>query len=69
MSIEAIYKEIKRPENLVLHFKDDKEFIQWVEEGTNLDIFHATKAFLEADQYRYAIMMLDVVIKREKAKQ
>lgn len=69
LPIEDKYKQLKNPSNLVKHFKDDAEFIEWCNEGTIEDLYYTLEAFKVAQLYWYCLLISNVIREKKEEEQ
>jgi len=64
-SILKAYEDLIKPENMIKHFKTDKEFKDWAREGTIKDIEYTIAKFEEAELYEHCKLLLEVIKEKE----
>ena len=62
--LENEYLNIIEPENLIQEFKNDEEFIEWLNLGTKEDLKHCLMAFIKAELYHHCTI-INKIIKEE----
>jgi very-short-patch-repair endonuclease len=64
-SIIKAYEDLINPENIIKHFKTDKEFKDWARDGTIRDIEYTLIRFEEAELYEHCKLLLEVIKEKE----
>lgn len=59
-----MYDNLIDPVNFIKNFKNEGQFVEWLEIGTMLDLQATLKAFERAEMYELCVIIQSVIEKR-----